>query len=82
MIQIDPWGKVWPCCYISGRQVDRKTNFNYSKYIDNHITNNLEIICEMFVDDLTLAWKLNSIDTCNKCGGKQKPAPIYNMATE
>lgn len=79
MIQIDPWGNVWPCCYISGRQLDRRTNFNYDKYKNNNIKHNsLENIVTEFADDLTVAWKSDSIDICNKCSGKQKPAPIYN----
>ena len=79
MLQIDPWGNIWPCCYISGRQLDNRTNFNYKKYKNNHIRNaNLKVITQQFVDDLYPAWQRESIDICNKCGGKEKPAPIYN----
>ena len=78
MLQIDPWGNIWPCCYISGRQLDNRTNFNYKKYKNNHIRNdNLKVITQQFVDDLYPAWQRESIDTCNKCGGKEKPAPTY-----
>lgn len=77
MIQIDPWGKVWPCCYISGRQLDKNTNFDYNKYKNNHITNNLNEILTSFYNDLHHAWELDSIDICNKCSGKTKPAPTY-----
>ena len=35
MLQIDPWGNIWPCCYISGRQLDLRTNFNYKNYKNN-----------------------------------------------
>lgn len=78
MLQIDPWGNIWPCCYISGRQLDLKTNFNYSKYKNNHIRNsNLRDITHQFAEDLHSAWEHGSIDICNKCGGKEKPAPIY-----
>lgn len=78
MVQIDPWGNVWPCCYISGRQLDLRTNFNYNKYKNNNIRNStLREITELFANDLHLAWNLESIDICNKCGGKEKPAPRY-----
>lgn len=77
MIQIDPWGNVWPCCYISGRQLDKRTNFNYNKYKNNNINNNLRDILKQFENDLTFAWKRESIDICNRCGGKEKPAPKY-----
>ena len=80
MIQIDPWGNVWPCCYISGRQIDLATNFDYNKYKSNNIKNgNLKNIVSEFVDDLHTAWKLNSIDICNRCNGKQNPAPVYTL---
>jgi len=82
MLQIDPWGNIWPCCYISGRQLDLRTNFNYSKYKNNHMRNaDLRIITQQFVDDLHTAWQQESIDICNRCGGKEKPAPIYNTVT-
>lgn len=79
MIQIDPWGNVWPCCYISGRQVDKRTNFNYNRYSNNNISNNLTAIVEQFEKDLNAAWKRESIDICNRCGGKEQPSPKYNM---
>lgn len=51
----------------------------YSKYTNNHIRNaNLKVITQQFVDDLHPAWQRGSIDICNKCGGKEKPAPIYS----
>lgn len=77
MIQIDPWGNVWPCCYISGRQIDKKTNFNYAAYADNNINNSLINILSQFEKDLNAAWQRSSIDICNRCGGKEKPAPKY-----
>jgi hypothetical protein len=39
---------------------------------------NLKVITQQFVDDLHPAWQRGSIDICNKCGGKEKPAPIYS----
>lgn len=79
MIQIDPWGNVWPCCYISGRQIDRNTNFDYNKYsVKNNISyNSLTSIVEFIRNDLNLAWKNRDIDICNKCAGITKPAPVY-----
>lgn len=78
MIQIDPWGNIWPCCYISGRQLDLRTNFNFSKYNNNNIAvMDLATAVQMFEDDLSVAWQRESIDICNKCAGKEKPAPIY-----
>lgn len=77
MIQIDPWGRIWPCCYISGRQLDKKTNFDYSKYTNNHISTNLKEVLDFFYKDLHSSWNLDSIDICNNCSGKSKPAPIY-----
>lgn len=82
MIQIDPWGNIWPCCYISGRQLDSRTNFNFSKYKENHIRNtDLKIITQQFVNDLYPAWNRESIDICNKCAGKEIPAPRYKVTT-
>lgn len=78
MIQIDPWGKVWPCCYISGRQIDKKTNFDYSRYKNNSIEKqSLSDIVNYFVKDLYPAWKDKSIDTCNNCAGVKRPLPQY-----
>lgn len=77
MIQIDPWGNIWPCCYISGRQLDKRTNFNYNKYTQNNLNNNLPNILPQFEKDLNAAWQRESIDICNRCGGKEKPAPKY-----
>lgn len=77
MIQIDPWGKIWPCCYISGRQLDKRTNFNFSKYKNNTIKHSLRDTLKMIEQDLSVAWKNESIDICNKCAGKNKPAPKY-----
>jgi len=79
MLQIDPWGNVWPCCYISGRQLDGNTNFNYNKYkYFNHINkNNLKTITKIISADLANAWNLNSIDICNKCPGKLTPSTKF-----
>jgi len=79
MIQIDPWGNVWPCCYISGRQIDKKTNFDYVKYKNNHILKqSLSDIVNYFVEDLHPAWQAQSIDICNNCAGVKRPLPLYN----
>ena len=81
MLQIDPWGNIWPCCYISGRQLDLRTNFNYNRYKNNHIHNaDLKIITKQFVSDLHPAWKRESIDICNKCAGKEIHAPRYQTS--
>lgn len=78
MIQIDPWGNIWPCCYISGRQIDKKTNFNYSKYTENTIQKqSLTEIVNYFANDLYPAWKKQNIDICNNCAGIKKPVPRY-----
>lgn len=79
MIQVDPWGNIWPCCYISGRQVDKRTNFDYEKYYGkNNIANgSLKDILKLFEIDLPISWKNNSIDLCNNCSGIKKPTPVY-----
>lgn len=77
MIQIDPWGKIWPCCYISGRQLDNRTNFNFSKYKNNTLKNSLRETLKIIEQDLNIAWQKESIDICNKCAGKSMPAPKY-----
>jgi hypothetical protein len=79
MIQIDPWGQIWPCCYISGRQIDMRTNFNFSKYKNNTLDHSLKETIEIIQNDLSLAWKRESIDICNKCAGKDIPAPKYGV---
>ena len=79
MIQVDPWGNVWPCCYISGRQVDKKTNFDYTKYNEknNILKSNIKEILDFFKDDLYDSWNKQSIDLCNNCSGIKKPTPVY-----
>ncbi len=79
MIQIDPWGNAWPCCYVSGRQVDKNTNFNYSKYTkkNNIKDKSLLSIVKFISEDLNSAWLNSTIDLCNKCAGISKPAPVY-----
>jgi sulfatase maturation enzyme AslB (radical SAM superfamily) len=79
MIQVDPWGNIWPCCYISGRQIDRKTNFDYNKYFEkNNISTSTFIeILDIFREDLYNAWEQQSIDVCNNCSGIKKPTPVY-----
>jgi hypothetical protein len=78
MIQIDAWGNVWPCCYISGRQIDKKTNFDYNKYTDNNIKyKSLTEILEFIKEDIYNVWEHKSIDICNKCAGIKIPTPSY-----
>lgn len=79
MIQVDPWGNIWPCCYISGRQVDRNTNFPYELCGKNICikSNSLKDITEFMSDYLYKEWKNQSIDLCNRCSGISRPIPIY-----
>lgn len=81
MIQVDPWGNVWPCCYISGRQVDKKTNFKYNEYFKkNNIADiSLKEIIKLFEDELPNLWKSGAIDLCNNCAGLKKPTPVYKI---
>ena len=51
----------------------------FIKLKNNHIQNaDLRTLTQEFANDLHSAWQRESIDICNKCGGKEKPAPIYS----
>jgi MoaA/NifB/PqqE/SkfB family radical SAM enzyme len=77
MLQIDPWGYAWPCCYISGRKVDQNTNFPYTQF-DSHVEHNtLPEILDTFRPFLEKSWKDSSLDVCNKCAGITQPSPKY-----
>ncbi len=78
MIQIDPWGNVWPCCYISGRRVDSNTNFPFDKFSTKVSEHSLSDILYKFSEFLEPAWANASVDICNRCAGISQPAPRYS----
>jgi sulfatase maturation enzyme AslB (radical SAM superfamily) len=77
MIQIDPWGNVWPCCYISGRQLDRNTNFPYGDFDTNIERFTLRETLNTLRPFLEKEWAASSLDICNRCAGITIPAPKY-----
>ena len=78
MIQIDPWGNAWPCCYISGRRVDGNTNFPFDKFSTKVSEHSLSDILYKFSKFLEPAWANASVDICNRCAGISQPAPSYS----
>jgi hypothetical protein len=77
MIQVDPWGNMWPCCYISGRQLDRKTNFPYDDFDTNVERYTISQILDKLRPFLIQQWSSQSLDICNRCAGIKIPAPKY-----
>lgn len=81
IVVIDPFGNLWPCCFIQGNQVTKYTEFPYNNYLEkNNIEeNNLENILNYFQNDLYSAWKNNTYGICNNCLHKKNKPTQHNV---
>lgn len=81
IIVIDPFGNIWPCCFIQGNRVTQHKVFPYDKYLDNNniLDNSLDNILRFFQEDLYIAWKNSSYDICNKCLHKSNKPTQHNV---
>lgn len=80
IVVIDPFGKVWPCCFIQGNQVTRHKPFPYDKYLsyNNIKLQSLQSILNFFHIDLSNAWKDSSYRICNTCLHKTNRPTQHN----
>lgn len=74
-MQIDVYGKLWPCCYFSldifgGHE--RKEYLNELDAINDLRTHSLEQVLsnDYFKSKLPTYWQQNTYKRCNKCQGK------------
>jgi MoaA/NifB/PqqE/SkfB family radical SAM enzyme len=81
IIVIDPFGNLWPCCFIQGNQVTQHKQFPYNKYLQqNNISkNSLTHILEFFQNDLYSAWKNDTYTICNNCLHKKNKPTQHNV---
>ena len=81
IVVFDPFGAVWPCCFIQGNQVTSHKSFPYNKYIDknNILSNEYTDILEFFRKDLYSAWKENTYEICNRCLHKTRKPTQHNV---
>jgi MoaA/NifB/PqqE/SkfB family radical SAM enzyme len=80
IVVIDPFGVVWPCCFIQGNQLTRHKPFPYDKYLSYNDINSqsLPSILDFFNIDLSNAWKDSSYEICNNCLHKTNRPTQHN----
>lgn len=81
IVVIDPFGNIWPCCFIQGNQVTQHKVFPYDKYLENNniLGNSLDNILRFFRDDLYPAWENKSYTICNTCLHKKSKPTQHNV---
>lgn len=81
IIVIDPFGNLWPCCFIQGNQVTQHKQFPYDKYLkENNIAqHNLKDILDFFQNDLYAAWNNDAYLICNNCLHKKNKPTQHNV---